>query len=279
MSFFRFLFQKGDLPKEEKKALRVFQKNLGYVFSDVTYLKRALSHKSYIHENKLSVLEHNERYEFLGDAILDFAVSALLMEFFPEADEGDLSKLRAAVVNESALALVARNIKIGESLFLGKGEIHGQGREKDSLLADAFEAVIGAVYLDSGFEKSFAVVKKHFSSLLEKATREDIITDYKTKLQEEVQMRFKTMPRYEHVAQTGPDHDKLFSVNLIIQKEIFATGSGRSKKQAEQSAAKEVLIKLNQDSSVSKNNVHIGHNKNGGENDKNNRLSDNTSSQ
>jgi len=232
------------LPSDEKKHLKAFEKELEYSFKRKDLLRRALTHKSYTNEFKLSPLTHNERSEFLGDAVLELAISHLLMEKFKEHPEGELSKLRAAVVNEAELAELARAIHLGEFLFLGKGEDLTGGREKPSLLSDSYEAVLGAVYLDRGFKKASDLVAKHFKDIVEKVGAEGFAKDYKTRLQEEVQARFRSIPRYKLVKAVGPDHLKTFEVNLYIKEELYGVGMGNSKKSAEQSAAREALVKL-----------------------------------
>lgn len=243
LKFFHF-FKKKAVSLTKDSQLAAFEKKLGYNFGDIRLLQRALTHKSYANENKLSALEQNERYEFLGDAVLELGISDLLMQYFPNVSEGELSKLRAAIVNEGSLAELARGFDLGSYLFLGRGEDQCQGRNKDSLLSDAFEAVLGSIYLDSNFESVFGVIEKHFTALLKKATRQDIIQDFKTKLQEESQLRYRSIPRYELIAESGPDHDKTFEVHLFIKNDIYGKGLGKSKKQAEQQAAKAALDKI-----------------------------------
>ncbi|MFO1519030.1 MAG: ribonuclease III [bacterium] len=232
------------LSKEDKKKLKILEKKLGVRFWKRELLKRALTHKSYANERKLDAACHNERLEFLGDAVLELVVSHTLMDLYPEAPEGELSKLRASMVNEKTLAALARSFDIGDMLFLGRGEEMGQGREKSSLLSDAYEAVLGAIYLDRGFKKAFKVVRKHAEILISKVTQEGFYKDYKTQLQETSQTLFKTVPRYRLVDEEGPDHDKTFKVNILINNEIYGVGSGKSKKDAEQNAAREALEAL-----------------------------------
>lgn len=240
-SFIARLFRKIPLPKEEVVLLQGLEDALSYHFRNLSLLKKALSHKSYINEKRLDALEHNERLEFLGDAVLELGVSDLLMHHFPASREGDMSKLRASLVNETALAEVARAMNLGRFLFLGKGEEQSAGRERNSLLADALEAMLGAIYLDGGFPKVFEVVKTLFLPTILKATKEDINRDYKTKLQEEAQLRFKTVPHYKLISEAGPDHDKTFEVHLFVSGKAIGQGSGKSKKQAEQEAARNAL--------------------------------------
>lgn len=229
---------------EDKANLKGFEKRLGYKFRRREHLKRALTHKSFVNEQRLPASEQNERYEYLGDAVLELSVSHLLMERFPEHPEGELSKLRAAVVNEEQLAEIAKDLCLGNFLYLGKGEEQTGGRDKPSLLSDAFEAVLGAMYLDRGFEKAFGVIRKHYKKILERAGSVGFIKDYKTRLQEESQGRFRAVPRYHIVKERGPDHRKLFEVHLFIRDELWGVGRGPSKKAAEQAAARQALDRL-----------------------------------
>lgn len=242
--FWRGWFRKTDLPALDLKRLKGFESVLGYIFKNPELLKRALSHKSWVNEMRLGQDDHNERLEFLGDAVLELIISDLLFTHFPDEREGQMSKIRASLVNETSLATLARQLKLGDFLYLGKGEALCDGREKNSLIADAFEAVIGALYLDSGFGPVYRIVKKIFEPEIERAGREDISRDYKTKLQEEIQNRFKTAPEYRISTESGPDHDKTFEVELFIQDKLWSRGLGKSKKQAEQSAAEKALEKL-----------------------------------
>lgn len=235
------IFRKKPLPKGEMTHLSELEQKLGYVFSNVLLLKKALSHKSHINENKLSALDHNERLEFLGDAVLELGVSDLLMHYFSTSHEGEMSKLRASIVNETALSEIARNLSLGKYIYLGKGEDQCDGREKNSLLADALEALLGAIYLDAGFAIAFRIIKSLFIQVIVRATKEDISRDYKTKLQEEVQNRFKLSPQYKLAAEIGPDHDKTFEVHLFVSGNKVGEGIGKSKKQAEQNAAHNAL--------------------------------------
>ena len=228
----------------EKNRLKELQKKLGFKFKNFDHLKRALTHRSYANENRMPNTEHNERYEFLGDAVLELGISQVLMENFSTHTEGELSKLRASVVNETQLAAIARKLGLGEYLYLGKGEDQTGGREKASLLADAFEAVLGAMYLDRGWEKSFAMVERYYEPVLSAVSQGNYIKDFKTQLQEEAQSRFHAIPKYRLVKETGPDHQKTFEVNLFIEEKLYGIGTGMSKKAAEQEAAKEALKKL-----------------------------------
>jgi ribonuclease-3 len=218
------------------------QVRIGLTFRAPRLLQHALTHKSYANEHRLS--EHNERLEFLGDAVLNLVVSEHLMTTCPDSTEGDLSRLRAAVVSEPSLAAVARTIGLGEYLLLGRGEEQTGGRNKDSLLADCLEALIAAVYLDGGKEAAALLILRFFEDLIKKTCALRGTVDYKTELQERCQERLKVLPEYRVVSESGPDHQKQFEVELMIKGRLSGRGTGRSKKEAEQRAAKEALEKL-----------------------------------
>jgi ribonuclease III len=220
------------------------QKDLGYRFEDMALLREALQHSSYVNEQHELTLKDNERLEFLGDAVLDLVITRILMDQFPESREGDLSRMRATIVNESQLASVAQGLKLGEFIMLGKGEAQTHGEAKNSILADAFEAVIAAVYLDGGLEAAFEVIKRHFAHIVAQVGQKMGEEDFKSQLQELVQGRYKTIPRYRVVGEVGPDHDKTFEVRLTIANVLTASGIGKSKKAAEQAAAAMALTEL-----------------------------------
>jgi ribonuclease III len=189
---------------------------------------------------------HNEQLEFLGDAVLALGMSDLLLRTFPERREGELSKVRASLVNEAVLARVAHELGLGEHLLLGKGEERTGGRRKPSILAGAYEAVLGAVYLDGGFAAGHAMVERHFAAAI--ADHATVgLQDYKTRLQELTQSTFKEVPSYYLVQETGPDHDKRFVSQISIAGTVYGRGVGRSKKIAEQAAAMEALAQLLRD--------------------------------
>ena len=219
-----------------ESPLTLLQKELGYTFSDGDILLRALTHVSYARGNAGG---HNETLEFLGDAVLDLAVSDLLMRRFPDKTEGDLSKMRAALVNAAALAGKAARLDLGASLRMGKGEERSGGREKTSILAGAFEALVGAIYWDGGYEAARRIIEKYFvQEIGEKKLGQH---DYKTRLQEISQMLFHEPPVYKLVDEMGPDHEKRFVTEIIVGGKMLGRGQGRSKKQAEQEAAKKAL--------------------------------------
>jgi ribonuclease III len=219
------------------------RRRLGLSSLDPALGRAALTHKSFVNEHRGEGAD-NERLEFLGDAVVDLAVSHRLMERFPLADEGELSKLRALLVNEETLARVARQMALGDLLRMGRGEDMTGGRDKNSVLADALEAVIGAVYLGSGLEAAMSVVDRLFAELLEGVAQGKSGEDWKTRLQELVQTRSRISPRYRVVSERGPDHSKTFEVEVTVGTELYARARGRSKKEAEQAAARETLTLL-----------------------------------
>ena len=226
-------------------GLDEIQHRLGYRFRRPRLLREALTHKSYLNEAKETGELDNERLEFLGDAVLDLVVSQHLLSAFPDAAEGELSKLRARLVNEKTLARVAQRIGLGELLRLGRGETKTQGRNKPSLLADALEAVLAGVYLDGGLDAAAASVRAAFSEELASCDRSLLARgDFKTDLQEVCQREFEMLPHYQMIRETGPDHEKLFEVEILIRGERYGIGVGTSKKEAEQMAAKHALEKL-----------------------------------
>ncbi|MFL5812150.1 MAG: ribonuclease III [Bdellovibrionia bacterium] len=224
--------------------LERLQERLGYNFGDRSILLQSLTHTSYGHENlqdKSIAYRDNERLEFLGDAILDVIVSDILLEAFPNANEGQLSKMRAAVVNEKTLAEVARSVSLQEHVRLGKGEMQTGGNNKPSILSCAFEALIAAIYLDGGFAAVYPVVRHLFSPLF--AEERELINfyDHKTQLQEIVQARWKVTPTYHLLTTSGPDHAKVFEVEVRMNGKMLAVASGSSKKEAEQNAARAAI--------------------------------------
>jgi ribonuclease-3 len=226
------------------ERIQVLETRLGVPLARADLALQALTHKSYVNEHRDAGQQDNERLEFLGDAVVDLAISHRLMERFPASSEGELSKLRALIVNEEGLARIARRLLLGELLLLGRGEELTGGRDKSSVLADALEAVIGAVYLGSGLTEVMALVDRHFAEALEGVAQGRSGLDYKTKLQEDVQTKLKVPPRYRVVSEAGPDHEKTFEVEVSIGADLYARATGRSKKEAEQAAARATLEML-----------------------------------
>lgn len=220
------------------------EERLGLRFADAHRALAALTHKSYVNEHRGEELEDNERLEFLGDAVIDLAVSQRLMERFPTAREGTLSKLRATIVNEQGLADVAQAIGLGELLRLGKGEEMTGGRTKPSVLADALEAVVAALFLGGGLDAALQLVDRFFGEILARISLEADDRDYKTQAQELAQARLHATPRYRVLDEHGPDHAKIFVVEVTFAGKVWGRGEGRSKKDAEQLAAREALDAL-----------------------------------
>lgn len=228
-------------------GLDEIQRRLDYRFRQPRLLLEALTHKSYLNEVRGANESDNERLEFLGDAVLDLVVSEYLVNAFPEAAEGELSKLRARLVSEKTLSRVAQRIGLGEPLRLGRGETKTEGRSKPSILADALEAVFAGVYLDGGLEAASTCVKTAFRDELDSCDRSLAKGDFKTDLQELCQRDFELLPQYRTIRATGPDHEKLFEVEILIRGEHYGVGTGKSKKEAEQMAAQQALEQLRRD--------------------------------
>lgn len=228
--------------------LAALEAQLGLTFRDPKLLEQALRHSSYVHENPASG-HSNEQLEFLGDAVLSLAVSHLLLRTFPDSPEGELSRRRAALVNARTLAAVARRLGLGDFLLLGKGEERQGGRRKTSLLADALEAVLAAVYLDRGLDVAAKLVEAWLEPLL--AAQEELdVQDAKTRLQEWAQARGQAPPEYVVLEESGPSHARIFRVALRLGGQTMAEGRGRSKKAAEQEAARQALAALQQGENV-----------------------------
>lgn len=224
---------------------------LQHSFGNPQLLCQALVHRSFAHENPHLQQMDNETLEFLGDAVLGLAVSHLLLERFPNLNEGDLSRLRSSIVNEKELAKLSRGLKLGEFLLLGKGEELTGGRQKPSLLADTLEAVLAAIYLDSGLEATIRVVQRLFQAYLDAERDADPLKmwdkDYKTQLQELTQARYRATPDYILEVEQGPDHDKTFEVSVALEGRLLARGTGKSKKEAQQQAARQALEALSKE--------------------------------
>lgn len=219
----------------------LLERRLGVAFARRELALAAITHKSYVNEHRGEGASDNERLEFLGDAVIDLAVSHRLMERLPGASEGDLSKVRAALVDEPALAALARSLDLGSLLRLGRGEDLTGGREKPSLLADAMEAVLAAVYLEQGLAAVLDLLDRLLAEPFSQAAAGALARDFKTQLQELVQSRLRTTPRYRVAAEHGPDHSKTWEVELEVRGEVLGRGAGRSKKDAEQAAARAAM--------------------------------------
>jgi ribonuclease III len=223
------------------------EQRLHYEFKDKDLLQEALRHSSYVNELADPQLRDNERLEFLGDAVLNLIIGHILMQRYPELKEGDLSRSRANLVNETRLAKIARSFELGSFIQLGKGEIQTLGREKNSILADTFEALMAAIFLDGGFDTAHQIIKTNFQPLIAQLDTTANNLDYKSQLQEKVQVEHGVMPEYNIIREDGPDHDKTFWVSLKVI-DIDTQGSGKNKKAAEQDAARRALDLLNKES-------------------------------
>ena len=243
-SLFKALSVQIEKTKEKYSCLITLEKNIGYAFKDRSLLDTALCHRSFFNENQDSCPMNNERLEFLGDAVLGLCIGHHLMDKNPLKNEGKLSKLRSNLVSEPSLADMARSIDLGRFIKLGKGETLSKGLDKNSILSDAFEALIAAVYLDAGFTKVHQLTLDLFSKNLDKTVSDETIIDYKSMLQELVQDKGDSTPQYKVNKEKGPDHDKTFEISLSLFG-INCTGLGKNKKTAEQDAAKNALKILN----------------------------------
>lgn len=226
---------------ERKKMLKEFQEKLGVHFNRLELLDVALTHSSYANQFNLTYNDHNERLEFLGDSVLSMTVSEYLYKKYKNKPEGKLTRIRAGVVCESSLAEVSRRLGVNRYLRIGKGEELSGGREKDSLLADACEAIIAAVYLDRGFEKARDFVLKNLEEKIELFSESRNYNDFKSKLQEYVQKNLSATIKYNISGEFGPDHDKTFEIEVFLDNKCYGKGIGKSKKEAEQLAAKNAL--------------------------------------
>jgi len=238
------------MSKNRLQRLAALQEKLRYVFRDLELLSTALTHRSYVNENPHLGASDNERLEFLGDSVLGLCISDLLMKKHADFDEGTLSKIRSLMVNEKPLADLAVKLGLGECLLLGKGEEHSGGRAKESLLANALEAVIAAIYLDSNFSKTKTFLKQLMKPLLNDETLNAQCFDFKTALQELCQKKYKSAPLYTVLTSSGPDHAKTFEVEVTAGDEIRQIGRGKSKKDAQKQAAQKAWESLHVEDGV-----------------------------
>jgi ribonuclease III len=216
------------------------EKRLAYEFKNQNLLEEALRHSSFVNEQAHQQMRDNERLEFLGDAVLNLVIGHMLLNRFPDLDEGDLSRMRSNLVNETQVASVARSLDLGFHIQLGKGESLTKGREKNSILANTFEAIIAAAYLDGGYDTAFRLIEKYFSGFFEPDGNLASTYDYKSRIQELLQAGQGEKPVYIVIEETGPDHNKDFRVELSVD-DIRTEGYGKSKKHAEQDAARKAL--------------------------------------
>ncbi len=230
------VFKAPFITPERKRELKIFEKNLGIKFRNLELLNLAFTHRSYANESSEKV-ENNEKLEFLGDSVLGLVVSEYLFFRLRDKNEGDLAKVKSFVVSENSLSQIAKKIKVDNFILIGRGEEFSGGRSKKAILADATEAIIGAYFIDSGFEASKEFVLKLLIPEIDKVLQNKHEKDFKTLLQEYVQKTYKTHPKYRVVQRTGPDHDKTFWIEVSVQDKVFGPGVGKNKKEAEQNAA------------------------------------------
>ena len=228
----------NDLYEENKELLEKLQNKIKYHFNDKNLLLESLTHKSYDKNN------NNERLEFLGDAVLDLLIGEYLYKKLPKSNEGDLTKLRASMVNEASFATLARAINLGDYLFVSNGEIKNKGKEKPSILSDALEALFGAIYLDSNIDNAKKIIYALIQKVYKNANPQILFKDYKTLLQELTQSIFGLIPEYILINSSGPDHSKIFTMKIIINNIEYAIKKGKSKKEAEQACAKAAYKKI-----------------------------------
>lgn len=231
-----------------KMKMEELQNLLGYRFNDEHLLLRALTHSSYSNENKKEKLKNNERLEFLGDSVLGLIISEFIFSHYMTLEEGQLTKIRAKIVCEASLGTASRALRLGEFMLFGKGEELTGGRNRTSILSDAFEALIAAIFLDGGMEEARTFVLKRLHGVIESAVQGKLFVDYKTRLQEIIQVQKGNRIKYEIVREEGPDHAKIFYTEVRLNDQIIGLGSGNSKKESEQEAAKEGLKRLSDDS-------------------------------
>jgi ribonuclease-3 len=225
------------LQQERKKELQLFERHSGIRFKELEALNQAFTHRSYA--NELSeTARNNERLEFLGDSVLGMVVSEYLYQTLPDQPEGELARIKSFVVSEASLSEISKRLRVDNFILIGKGEEYSGGRSKKAILADSLEAIIGAYYLDSGFFPARKFVHAILIPEINKVLEDRHAKDYKTLLQEYVQKRMRTYPRYKIVQKSGPDHDRTFTIDVVIADRAFGPGKGKNKKEAEQDAAR-----------------------------------------
>lgn len=220
------------------------ENKLNYFFNDKELLLIALTHKSYTYYFQKEYTRSNERLEFLGDAVLGLIISEILMEKYPEHHEGTLTKIKSHIVSETTLAAIADKLNLQNYILLGKSEFTSNNHNKNSIVADAVEAIIGAIYKDSNLETAKDFILKHFNNFIEQSNDKNFFTDYKSLLQEIIQKKYKIKPAYKTIKEEGPEHKKIFFVKVVINGKEYGEGKGKNKKEAEQNAAQKTLEML-----------------------------------
>lgn len=224
-----------------KSRLVELEKIVGTTFKDKTHLLTAITHRSYLNEHREATQEHNERYEFLGDAVLELVVTDFLFSKYPEKPEGELTAIRAALVNTGSLSEAATKLDINDYLLLSKGEERDTGRARQYILANAFEALVGAIYLDQGYDAAREFIRAQLFDLTDTIVAKRLWQDPKSRFQEIAQEETNVTPSYETLSQEGPDHDRIFTVGVFLGDKKIAEGKGRAKQEAEQQAAENAL--------------------------------------
>jgi ribonuclease-3 len=224
-----------------EKNFAALEEKIGITFRNPDYLVQALVHRSYLNENREFPLAHNERLEFLGDAVLELVTTEELFARYPDKPEGDLTAIRAAVVNTVSISAAATELGMNEYLLLSKGEAKDKGKARDYILANTFESVIGAIYLDAGYDAARTFIKNALFGKIETIVKKKLWRDAKSLIQEKAQEIVGVTPRYEVLEETGPDHDKNFTIGVFFTDELIAKGVGKSKQEGEQAAAQEAL--------------------------------------
>lgn len=225
----------------KEKDLNEFEEIVGIKFKDKNLLKQAFTHRSFLNENRNLKIGHNERLEFLGDAVLELVITHFLYEEYPDKNEGDMTSIRSALVNAQTCAEVASSLQVNDFLLLSRGEAKDVGRARQYILANALEAIIGAIYLDQGYDTARDFIVKYITPMTEKIVREELWVDAKSKFQEKAQDVVGITPAYKTIKEIGPDHDKKFTVGVFLGDEMVSQGEGESKQDAEQSAARNAL--------------------------------------
>jgi len=221
----------------------VLETSIGVTFTNKDLLKQAFIHRSYLNENRSTMLEHNERLEFLGDAVLELVITDYLYKKYPEKHEGDLTAYRSSLVNSNTLSDTAEKMGINAFLLLSKGEAKDTGRARQFILANTFESLVGAIYLDQGYDTAQAFISRQLFNLIENIVETNKYIDAKSKFQEEAQERVGVTPAYRLVKESGPDHNKIFTVGVYLREDLVITGEGKSKQEAEQDAAEKAIEK------------------------------------
>ncbi len=223
--------------------IKKIEKNIGIIFKNISLLEQALTHRSYANENRSRDFQHNERLEFLGDAVLELCVTDYLFKQFPKKKEGELTAFRSALVNTQTLSQISGSLSINKFLLLSKGEARDTGRARQFILANAFEALVGAIYLDRGYDTAYDFIAHNLFPLLEKIIEERLWQDSKSYFQEIAQDKLAVTPTYKLLEEKGPDHGKIFTMGIYLGNDLIAKGQGESKRDAEQVAARKALKK------------------------------------